>query len=99
VALLLWFFVPAAIVGSAVNLAIGLAVHNVAGAMGAMAAVTAGLLGGLGAWMGLRTLSVRLLGAGHSHWPLWMAVPRPSVSFRALRAEWPRDGTLYYRRR
>jgi hypothetical protein len=97
VALLLWFFVPAAIVGSAVNFAIGLAVHNVAGAMGAMAAVAAGLLGGLGAWMGLRTLSVWLLGAGHSRWPLWMAVPRPSVSFRALRAEWPRDGVFYYR--
>jgi hypothetical protein len=25
-------------------------------------------------------------------------VPRPSLSFRALRAEWPRDGIFYYRR-
>jgi hypothetical protein len=98
VALLLWFFLPAAIVGAGVNFAIGLAVHNVAGAMGAMAAVAAGLLGGLGAWMGLRTLAAWRLGTAHSHWPLWTAVPHPSISFRALRAEWPRDGTFYYRR-
>src|SRR6267143_1279556 len=76
VALLLWFFIPAAIVGTGVNLAIGLLVHNVPGAMGAMAAVAAGLLGGLAAWMGLLTLSARRLGAAHSHWPLWTAVPR-----------------------
>ena len=98
VALLLWFFLPAAVVGTAVNFVIGLVAHNVAGAMGAMAAVAAGLLGGLSAWMGLRTLSAWRLGAAHSHWPLWTAVPRPSVSFRALRAEWPRDGIFYYRR-
>lgn len=97
VALLIWFFIPVAIVGGLVNFAIGEAVHNVAGAMGAMAAVAAGLLGGLGAWMGLRTLTAYRLGTAHDHWPLWMEVPRPSVSFRGLRAEWPRQQTLYYR--
>jgi len=98
VALLLWFFLPAAVVGTGVNFAIGLIDHNVAGACGAMAAVATGLLGGLGAWMGLRTLTAWRLGTAHGHWPLWIAVPRPSLSFRALRAEWPRDTTFYYRR-
>jgi len=98
VALLLWFFIPAAIIGTAVNLVIGEVVHSVAGAMGAMAAVAAGLLGGLAAWIGLRTLSAWRLGTADLRWPLWTEVPsRSSVSFRALRAEWPRDRVFYYR--
>jgi hypothetical protein len=99
VALLLWFFVPATIVGGAVDVAIGVITNNVAGAMGALAAVVAGLLGGLGAWLGLRTLSAWRLGTADSLWPLWMEAPRPSVSFRALRAEWPREGVFYVRPR
>jgi hypothetical protein len=99
IALLLWFFVPAAIVGGAVNFAIGILEHNLAGAMGAMAAVVAGLLGGLGAWLGLRTLSAWRVGTADSLWPLWVEAPPPSISFRALRVEWPRNGVFYVRPR
>lgn len=99
VALLLWFFVPAAVVGGAVNFTIGTIDHNLVGAMGAMAAVIAGLLGGLGAWIGLRTLSAWKTGTDDSLWPLWIEAPHPSISFRALRAEWPRDGVYYVRPR
>jgi hypothetical protein len=98
VALLLWFFVPVVGVGSAVNFAMGEVSHNVAGAMGGMAAVAAGLLGGLAAWIGLRTLTAWRLGTAGDRWPLWTEVPQPSLSWRALRAEWPRNPVYYYRK-
>jgi hypothetical protein len=97
-ALVLWVLLPLTAVAAGVDLAAGLLTHNVAGSMGSLIAVVVGMLAGLGVWIALRTLSLLRLGADIETRPLWTEAPKASLSFRALRAGWPRRTVCYYRR-
>ena len=96
VALVVWVLIPFAVVCGAVNYAIGMMTHNVPAAMGSLVAVVVGALGGLAAWLALRTLAVQ--GAGLGRGPLWREAPPASLSFRSLLAERLFEPVYYYRR-
>ena len=96
VAVVVWVLIPFAVVGGAVNFAIGVLTHNVPAAMGSLVAVIVGALGGLAAWLALRTLAAR--GAGLWRGPLWREAPPASLSFRGLLSERLYEPVYYYRR-
>ena len=102
VAVVLWVLIPFAAVGGAVNYVIGMLTHNVPAAMGSLAAVVVGALGGLATWLALRTLAARGLGAGLPRGlfrgSLWREAPPASLSFRGLLAERLFEPVYYYRR-
>jgi hypothetical protein len=97
VAVIVWVLLPFAALGGGVNYAIGVFSHNVAAAMGSLLAVVVGALGGLAAWVALRTLTARGVGGGLLRGPLWREAPPASLSFRSLLAERLFELVYYYR--
>ncbi|HWD10118.1 MAG TPA: hypothetical protein VHA57_13605 [Actinomycetota bacterium] len=97
-ALLLWVIVPVTVLAAGVNYSIGELIHDVPGALGGVAAVGAGALLGLAAWMALRTVIVWRAGVSLGRWPAWTDAPPATLRLRPFLLEWRREPVYYFRR-
>jgi hypothetical protein len=93
--IVLWILLPFAAIAGLMNFLVGQLTHNVAASMGSLVSVLVGTLGGLAAWLALRTLTV--LSAGRLRGPLWREAPPPSLALRGLASERLFEPVYYYR--
>lgn len=97
-ALVLWFIVPVTALVAGVNYGIGELIHDVPGSLGGVAAVVAGALVGLAAWMALRTIIVWRTGMNLDRWPAWTDAPPATLRLRPFLLEWRQEPVYYFRR-
>ncbi|HEU5002261.1 MAG TPA: hypothetical protein VFW71_05715 [Actinomycetota bacterium] len=96
VALVLWILIPLAALAAALNLAVGVMVHDVAGSLGGVLAAADGAMAGLAAWQALRTVLVWRVAAPLERWPAYVEAPALSLRPGRFLEEFRREPVYYY---
>lgn len=94
--LVLWVLIPLAALAAALNLAVGVMVHDVAGSLGGALAAADGAMAGLSAWQALRTILIWRVALPLERWPAYVEAPPASLRLRRFLEELRREPVYYY---
>lgn len=94
--LVLWVLIPLAGLAAALDLAVGVMVHDVAGSLGGVLAAADGAMAGLAAWQALRTVLIWRVATPLERWPAYIEAPPASLRLRRFLEEFRKEPVYYY---